>query len=178
MDPATIYQRMLIDSDLIAYSFDLRSPSFSASQATDLVGWLASEFTLSRCSWFASAIAHVRGREHHVAFMRGDGRLAHAAAAVAPQFDHADLKGDACDILGRRPLGVMVSEITGLNRSVIVDVGSPVLLTDFSEGELEAMVELAGALPWCSRLVGKYPKEPDGAHLWDIARRLGMPQLG
>ncbi|MCZ7860676.1 hypothetical protein O9X98_04600 [Agrobacterium salinitolerans] len=175
MDPATTYQRMLIDSDLMVYSFELRSPSFSASQATDLVGWLASEFTLARCSWFASAIAFVRGREHYVAFTHGDGRIAHAAAAVAPQFDPANLKGEACDILGRRPLGVMLSELKHLNRSVIVEIGLPVLSSDFDDGELDALVALAAELPWCSRLVGKSPKEPDGARLWEIAVKLGMP---
>ena len=175
MDPATTYQRMLIDSDLMVYSFELRSPSFSASQATDLVGWLASEFTLARCSWFASAIALIRGREHHVAFTHGDGRIAHAVAAVAPQFDQTDLKGDACDILGRRPLSVMLSEFTLLNRSVIVEIGSPSSSSDFDDGELDALVELAAELPWCSRLVGKSPREPDGSRLWEIAAKLGMP---
>lgn len=175
MDPATTYQRMLMDSELMAYSFDLRSPTFSASQATDLVGWLASEFTLARCSWFASAIAHVRGREHHVAFTHGDGRLAHAVAAVAPQFDLAGLKGDACDILGRRPLGVMLSEMSLLNRNVIIEIGSPASSSEFDDGELDSLVELAGELPWCSRLVGKSPREPDGRRLWDIATKLGMP---
>jgi hypothetical protein len=173
-DPSMTYHDMLIDSDLIAHSFDLRSPSFSASQATELVGWLAKEFTLFRCSWFASAIAHVRGREHHVAFTHGDDRLAHAVAAVSPQFDHANLKGDACDILGRRPLGVMHSEMTLLNGFVTVEIGTPASSAAFDDGELDVLIELAGELPWCSRLVGQSLKEPDGPRLWKIATRLGM----
>ncbi|MCV9964548.1 hypothetical protein OIU34_21905 [Pararhizobium sp. BT-229] len=176
MDPSTTYQSMLVDSDLIAHSFALRSPSFSADEAADLVGWLASEFTLGRCSWFASAIAHVRGREHHISFTHADGRLAHAVASVSPQFNASALRGDGCDILGRRPLGTILSEMDALNRHIQVEIGSTASRSDFEAGEIEAMIDLATELPWCSRLVGKPPSSPDGPRLKSIALRLGMPE--
>lgn len=175
MGSSTAYQSMLVNSDLVAHSFALRSPSFSAGDAADLVAWLASEFTLARCSWFASAIAHVRGREHHISFTHADGRLAHAVASVSPQFDASALQGDGCDVLGRRPLGTILSEIDALNRHVRVEIGSAVPPSDFEAGEIQAMINLASELPWCSRLVGKPPSDPDGPRLKSIALRLGMP---
>lgn len=176
MDPSTAYRSMLVCSDLVAHSFALRSPSFSAGDAADLVAWLASEFTLARCSWFASAIAYIRGREHYVTFNHRDGRLAHAIVSVAPQFDTTALMGDGCDILGRRPLSIILSEMSTLNRHIQIEIGSSASPSDFATGELETMIELAGELPWCSRLVGKPPSEPNGPRLQSIAHRLGMPR--
>lgn len=168
-----IYRDMLVDSDLIAYSFELRSETFDADAAATLVGWLAEEFTLRRCDWLASAISTVKGREHHVAFRYADGRLAHAIAAASPQYG-TDLRGGGCDILGRRPLAKMEDEIRGLVSDVFVETGRPMPTDAFDDGELDALVDLAAALPWTAHLVGRPAPEPDGQHINAIAGRLGM----
>jgi len=174
MKIAEVYGRMLADSDLFTYSFILRSETFGAESASALVGWLAEEFTLYRCNWFASAIVSMTGREHHVAFVRPDGRLAHAVAATSPQYG-PDLKGNGADILGRRPLPVISAQMKSLSEGVVVETGRSMPTGDFEMGELEALVDLAGELPWTAGLVGKAPPTPDGQRLRDIAHRLGMP---
>ena len=176
MDSAELYSDMLVESDLLGYSFSLRSDTFDAAASSDLVGWLAEEFTLRRCNWFASAIATVTGREHHVAFVHPDGRLAHAVAAASPQYDSA-LKGNGIDILGRRPLATMLSQMNTMNDRVVVEIGSSMSIGDFDEGELEALVDLAGELPWTAGLVRRSAPQPDGQRLREIAYRLGMPEF-
>ena len=174
MDGAELYRDMLVDSDLFTHSFSLRSDTFDAEEASDLVGWLAEEFTLRRCNWFASAIATVTGREHHVAFVHPDGRLAHAVAAATPQYDN-DLKGSGSDILGRRPFATMSAQMNSLNERVFVETGRSMSSGDFDEGELEALIDLAGELPWTAKLVRRPSTKPDGPRLRKIARALGMP---
>lgn len=174
MNEPDTFSRMLVTSDLIGHSIALRSEVFSPEDASNLVGWLVTEFVTARCTWLASAIAHVRGREHHVAFIHEDGRLAHAVTAVAPQFDPRTLKGYGCDILGRRPLMDMLAEINFMNSRIRVVVGQPMETSDFGDGELDAMIDLAAELPWCSSLVGRPRPEPDGRRLLKVAKRLGM----
>ncbi|MBY3155425.1 hypothetical protein HFO56_24165 [Rhizobium laguerreae] len=173
MDASDVFTRMFATSDLVAHSFALRS-TLSVGEATDLVGWLASEFMLARCAWFASAVAQVRGREHYVAFLHTDGRLAHAVAAAAPQFDPDNLRGYGCDILGRRPLSEMLLEMNSLNDHILVEVGHPAEANEFDDGELDAMIDVASQLPWCAALVGRPRPDPDGEKLLSAARRLGL----
>jgi len=170
------YQGMLIRSDLIQYSFSLRSSTFSAKEASDLVGWLAQEFTLGRCNWFASAISSMIGRENHIGFFHPDGHLLHAVVATAPQYG-GELRGHGCDILGRRTLSRIASEMAEINPAFTMEIGDRIADPEFGQGEMEALIDLAGELPWTAHLVGRSPSAPDGHRLLDISCRLGMPAV-
>lgn len=176
MDSGFLLRDMFIVSDLVAHSFDLRSEDFDAESSSELVEWLAQEFMLGRCVWFASAVARVKGREHFVAFMHPDGRLAHAVAAVSPQYS-TDLKGDGCDILGRRPLAHMLDQMRSMNADISVVIGQIASEEEFDAGQLDAMTDLAALLPWTARLVGKACGDPEGKTLRSTAIRLGMPDI-
>jgi hypothetical protein len=177
MDSSVVFRDMLADSDLVRHSFDLRSASFDAKASAHLVGWLTQEFMLLRCAWFASAVANVRGREHFVAFMHPDGRLAHAVASTSPQYQ-SPLVGDGCDILGRRPLSEIHRQMKALAPNVEIVIGGLVEEIDFNGAEMSALLDLAASLPWTSRLVRRGPSPPDGGQLLEIAKRLGYRNAG
>jgi hypothetical protein len=172
MDSDAVFRDLLVDSDLVRHSFDLRAGSFDAKTSVDLVGWLAQEFMLLRCAWFASAVAHVRGREHFVAFMHPDGRLAHAVVSTSPQYG-GPLAGDGCDILGRRPLQEIHLQMKAFAPDVEIVIGDLIEEIDFNDGELAPLLDLAASLPWTSQLVRRGTSTPDGGRLLEIARRLG-----
>lgn len=164
----------LAESDLLLFSFDLRTDGYGAGSVAKLVGWIVEEFSMKRCAYLASVLAARLGREHHVEIVRQDGRLAHAVTACAPQHGF-ELKGDCVDALGRRRLSETVRAVEALTGPCSVRTGEPLPPSDFEPGEAEALLDLSSGLPWMRSLMRLPRTRPDPASLFDAASRLGLP---
>lgn len=140
-------------SDLVRLSFDLREAGISVETATGLVGWAISEFAMGRCAYLAAAVCKASSREHFVSFVHPDGRMAHAAVAMSPQIKDSPLAGNGADILGRRPLRTIESEVRALCGPVRIIVGC--LPDDLDPLEEKALLDFAGGLPWFRGLAGR-----------------------
>ena len=71
MEEHLLSPRRIAESDLVAFSFELRERGLEVEEASHLVGWLIEQFALGRCASLASAVAHSIGRDHFVAFEYG-----------------------------------------------------------------------------------------------------------
>lgn len=152
MQKEMAFVESITKSELIAWSFELRKKGFSSEESSEIVGKLIERFILGRCGFIASVAARLLGREHYVSWHHPDGRLAHAVLAVAPQFDDG-LRGDGIDILGRRPLHVIGSEIAALSPRVRPMVGEVIPSEYFDPDEEDELLTLISALPWYARVV-------------------------
>lgn len=155
----------LADSDLVKLSFALRDEGVDAGTATGLVGWAVQEFAMGRCAYLAAAVCRAASREHFVAFVHPDGRMAHAVVALSPQHG-LPLAGNGADILGKRPLGQIEREVRSLCGPVRTEIGSPP--DDLGPDEEKALVAFAAGLPWFRGLTGR------GGELLSAARSLGF----
>lgn len=158
-------------SNLIPLSFEWRS-ALSAEESASLACWLMEEFLLSRCGFLASAISRQIGREHYVSWVHPNGQLAHAVVACSPQFD-LQLRGDAVDILGRRALKAIDTEIRSLAPLVTPTVSAPIESDDFEPGEEEQLIALAVELPWFRHALRLGTKPSDGSSIHRAAAALG-----
>lgn len=168
-----LFPRQIAESDLLALSFDLRGENCDAEAVSSLVGWLIEEFSMKRCAYLASAVASQIGREHYVAFMHPDGRLAHAVVACAPQHGRT-LRGDCLDVMGRRPLAETHRALDELTGPVAPEIGGIVSPGEYRPGEMEALLLMAAALPWMRSALRMPKARPSGTVLLKAASALGM----
>lgn len=142
----------IADSDLVRLSFDLRDGGLAAETAVALVEWAVTEFAMGRCAYLAAAVSRAASRDHFVAFVHPDGRLAHAAVALSPQAHGQPLAGNGADILGKRPLRAIEKEVRSLCGPVRVEVG--LLPDDLDPDEERGLLAFAAGLPWFRGLAG------------------------
>ena len=173
MDSLSVFTHdMLLKSDLVTWSFEARSETFTPEMTSSMVGWLAERYLLGGCAYLASAIAYEVGRERLVSFQWGDGRLAHAVVASIDQYDNS-LKGNGVDILGRRPLKQMKQEVGSLADINRVSVGWMIEREAFDVGEQAALVQLAASLPWLAAVLRR-PQIVDPAATLSAMKKLGF----
>lgn len=144
-------------SELISWSFVLRSEGLTADESSQFAARLCEEFLLKRCGYLASRAARVLGREHYVAWVHPDGRLAHAVLAVSPQSTSEQLRGDGVDVLGRRSLKSIDLEVRELAPNAFVRIGAIIESDDFDPGEETELEELLSALPWFAKVLRREP---------------------
>lgn len=162
---------MLSKSDLVSWSFNARSGAFSPEMTSNMMGWLAERYLLGGCAYLASAIAYEVGRDRFVSFHWPDGRMSHTVIACSDQYE-TDLKGYGVDILGKRPLSVIRDQISALASAERVSLGVVIDRSEFDDGELSALVDLASSLPWLAKVMRR-PPIIDAAVTLSAMRRLG-----
>lgn len=172
MNSAAVFQeQMLLKSDLVAWSFEARTETFTPDMTSSMVGWLAQRYLLGGCAYLASAVAYEVGREKLVSFQWDDGRLCHAVVACSDQHDE-ELRGFGVDILGRRPLKLMRQEIAALADVKRVSIGWMIERSEFDDDEQQALVDLAASLPWLATVLRR-PQVVDAAATLAAMQRLG-----
>jgi hypothetical protein len=97
--------------------------------------------------------------------------MSHTVIACSDQYD-ADLKGHGVDILGKRPLSVMRDQIATIASAERVSLGAVVDRSEFDDGELSALVDLATSLPWLAAIMRR-PPIIDASVTLSAMRRLG-----
>lgn len=113
--------------------------------------WIASTFLLGRCLFFAAALGQRNGRDHVVAFHGAQG-LVHAVFACAPQ-DGQRLAGDYVDAVTRGKLSAVRDDLSRFAGDLVVQVGEIPDPEDL--GDVEALIDLARALPWVRPFTGR-----------------------
>jgi hypothetical protein len=129
-------------SELMQVVFEgVRSGTWDASGAEEVLLAALRGFGNGCCYFLASAVVGVRGGTIAGFWrVRGDDRLVHAVVV-----DPAD--GHASDIVGRRPLAAVRSELVEAVGDVAMSVLPPIG-DGMDEAESEILSGIAAALPW------------------------------
>lgn len=148
-------QRRMMHSQLMEHYFELRELGLDPKFGADAIGDLVFKFLAGSCAFFASVIARKIGREHMIAFRRGDnGDLLHAVVACAQQYHAVPLRGSYVDVLGRAKLQDLEREMREIFGDIVVSVGDLVDADEYGPGEENVLERLASVLPWTRGFVG------------------------
>jgi hypothetical protein len=163
----------LLNADIVHHYFDLKQSGEPVPE-TEAIFFIIQKLMLGSCGFLSSAISRQAGQDHLVwIYSAINGSLMHSVIACSPQHENGVLKGSYVDLLGRGRFGDLIASMEDIAGGVRIEIGGPISSEDYLDGEEDALIVLAKAMPWTRQFMGMSRSGEDAPSFTDALVAVG-----